>query len=210
MYMCIFIYLDLVIVLKSKKMEVVVFICDSFLVDVGELLVIGIFDSLKLIKSGKDFISKIDSGFSYSVDVGVIVDGDNVMFFDIFLLFIQKKDNGLNKEGISNIIEFFFVEDIDGCVFMEMEVLQDKVIGCDSDKKVDFIVEELVVIEFRRLKEVLEGGLSVDKVDMILVELYLMFGKEGKFRMEYEWCKEEVIFEYLCNMLRRLVNLVII
>lgn len=47
----------------------------------------------------------------------------------------------------------------------------------------------------------------MDKADMTLAELYLMFGKEGKLRMEYEWCKEEVIPEHLCNMLRRLVNL---
>lgn len=207
MYMCTFIYPDLVTVSKGKKMEAVAPTCDSSSVDAGESLVTGTFDSPKSTKSGKDSTSKTDSGSSYSVDVGAIVDGDNAMFPDTLLSLTQKKDNGLNKEGISNTIELSSVEDTDGCVPMEMEVLQDKVIGCDSDKKADPTAEELAAIESRRLKEALEGGLSVDKADMTLAELYLMFGKEGKLRMEYEWCKEEVIPEHLCNMLRRLVNL---
>lgn len=198
---------NLVTVSKGKKMEAVAPTCDSSSVDAGESLVTGTFDSPKSTKSGKDSSSKTDSGSSYSVDVGAIVDGDNAMFPDTLLSLTQKKDNGLNKEGISNTIELSSVEDTDGCVPMEMEVLQDKVIGCDSDKKADPTAEELAAIESRRLKEALEGGLSVDKADMTLAELYLMFGKEGKLRMEYEWCKEEVIPEHLCNMLRRLVNL---
>uniref|UniRef100_K1QWZ4 Protein cramped-like protein n=1 Tax=Magallana gigas TaxID=29159 RepID=K1QWZ4_MAGGI len=200
---------NLVTVSKGKKMEAVAPTCDSSSVDAGESLVTGTFDSPKSTKSGKDSTSKTDSGSSYSVDVGAIVDGDNAMFPDTLLSLTQKKDNGLNKEGISNTIELSSVEDTDGCVPMEMEVLQEsgKVIGCDSDKKADPTAEELAAIESRRLKEALEGGLSVDKADMTLAELYLMFGKEGKLRMEYEWCKEEVIPEHLCNMLRRLVNL---
>lgn len=69
------------------------------------------------------------------------------MFPDTLLSLTQKKDNGLNKEGISNTIELSSVEDTDGCVPMEMEVLQDKVIGCDSDKKADPTAEELAAID---------------------------------------------------------------
>lgn len=208
MYMCTFLYPDLVTVSKGKKTEAVAPTCDSSSVDAGESIVTGTFDSPKSTKSGKDSSSKTDSGSSYSVDVGAFVDGDNAMFPDTLLSLTHKKDSsGWNKEGISNTIELSSVEDTDGCVPMETEALQDKVIGCDNDKKADPTAEELAAIESRRIKEALEGGLSVDKADMTLAELYLMFGKEGKLRMEYEWCKEEVIPEHLCNMLRRLVNL---
>lgn len=142
---------------------------------------------------------------TFSVDVGALEDGDNATFPDT-LLSQRKENDGLNKEGSSNTIELSSVEEMDGCVPIGMDVSAERE-GCDSDQKAEPTAEELAAIESRKMKEALEGGLSVDKADMTLAELYLMFGKEGKLRMEYEWCKEEVTPQHLCNMLRRLVNL---
>ena len=199
--------LDLVTLSKGKKTEALVPACDSSSVDGGESLpgVTSTFDSPKSTKSSKDSSVKTDSAMTFSVDVGALEDGDNATFPDT-LLSQRKENDGLNKEGSSNTIELSSVEEMDGCVPIGMDVSAERE-GCDSDQKAEPTAEELAAIESRKMKEALEGGLSVDKADMTLAELYLMFGKEGKLRMEYEWCKEEVTPQHLCNMLRRLVNL---
>ena len=200
--------LDLVTLSKGKKTEAPVPACDSSSVDGGESLpsITCTFDSPKSTKNSKDSSVKTDSALTFSVDVGALVDGDNATFPDT--LFSQRKENGgLNKEGSSNTIELSSVEEMDGCVPIGTDVSAERENGCDSDQKAEPTAEELAAIESRKMKEALEGGLSVDKADMTLAELYLMFGKDGKLRMEYEWCKEEVTPQHLCNMLRRLVNL---
>lgn len=113
----------------------------------------------------------------------------------------------MNTEGSSNTIELSCVKDKDGCVPLETDAANEQQDGCGSDKKTEHTVEELADIESRKMKEALEGGLTSDRADMTLAELYLMFGKDGKLRMEYEWYKDEIIPQHLCNMLRRLVNL---
>lgn len=194
---------------KGKKTEAPVPVpaCDSSSVDGGESLPSNTFDSPRSTKSGRD-LTKPDTGSAFSLDVGAIVDGDNAMFPDTLLSPSQKKEGScLNKEGSSNTIELSSVADIDGCIPMETQLVEEQQIGCDSDIKAEPTVEELAAIESRKLKEALEGGLTSDRADMTLAELYLMFGKDGKLRIEYDWCKEEIIPQRLCNMLRRLVNL---
>ncbi|XP_056010415.1 uncharacterized protein LOC125679296 isoform X2 [Ostrea edulis] len=193
---------------KGKKTEAIVPIpvCDNS-VDGVESVLGKTFDSPKLSKGSKDS-AKTDCGSAFTVTVGAIVEGDNAMFPDTLLSPSQKKEsNILNTEGSSNTIELSCVKDKDGCVPLETDAANEQQDGCGSDKKTEHTVEELADIESRKMKEALEGGLTSDRADMTLAELYLMFGKDGKLRMEYEWYKDEIIPQHLCNMLRRLVNL---
>ncbi|XP_021363017.1 protein cramped-like isoform X2 [Mizuhopecten yessoensis] len=77
----------------------------------------------------------------------------------------------------------------------------------DSEKSSD---EKEYIIETKRMKEILEKGWNTNMADSLTVaELYLMFGKDGKLRLEYEWVTtpDDQLASKLTNMLRRLVHL---
>ncbi|XP_060063402.1 protein cramped-like [Ylistrum balloti] len=70
--------------------------------------------------------------------------------------------------------------------------------------------DEKEYLETKRMKEILEKGWNMNMADSLTVaELYLMFGKDGKLRLEYEWCvtPDDQLTSKLTNMLRRLVHL---
>lgn len=76
----------------------------------------------------------------------------------------------------------------------------------DSDKSND----EAEGKETLKMKGILEKGWNLNMADSLTIaELYLMFGKDGKLRLEYEWCKtpDDQLASKLTNMLRRLVHL---
>lgn len=149
-----------------------------------------------------------------SFDVSAMVDDENAMFPDNMMSGAKKvSETGEERKGsvcdtkgssASSAEENATEKGPDGGSNGDIpQVAND---SGDSEKSSD----EKELIETKRMQEILEKGWNLNMADSLTVaELYLMFGKDGKLRLEYEWCvtPDNQLTSKLTNMLRRLVHL---
>ena len=157
------------------------------------------------------------------MDVSALVDGDNAMFPDapLFSGTENGTDVGTDLEAEAGTTIEMFVETLNkGCDKISVKsspggsrnvpqnqtsdngnVMQDRF----SDSSQD--LEEL---ENRKTALIVESGITEESAqNMTLAELYLMFGKEGKLKLEYDWTKDKSasVTMAVTNLLRRLIHL---
>ena len=144
-----------------------------------------------------------------TADLSAIVDGENAMFPDAFR----------EMAGTDKLVEDSRAErnktpsvemDIDGRDSPARLVLSsptnEDCLTTDSMESSHSEVEKLC-------RDVLDRGWNVAESETVkLAELYLMFGKDGEIRFEYDWCNTQVAelqekLLNLNNMLRRLGNI---
>ncbi|XP_033742781.1 protein cramped-like isoform X2 [Pecten maximus] len=151
-----------------------------------------------------------------SFDVSAMVNDENAMFPDNMMSGVKKvSETGAGEEAKGSVCDTKgasagSAEDNNAEKGVEAgsngevpPVVND---SGDSEKSSD----EKEYIETKRMKEILEKGWNMNMADSLTVaELYLMFGKDGKLRLEYEWCitPDDQLTSKLTNMLRRLVHL---
>jgi hypothetical protein len=143
----------------------------------------------------------------YSADAAFLNEGENAMFPDTPL---SKNDS----KSTENLTE---TDSTDGSPPKQKTAANGnksdagKTNSSDNEEKcLDSEKEEK---ESLTLKEALEKGwTSASAENLTIAQLYLMFGKDSKVRLEYEFCKEtttveDIVKTQLANTLRRLVHL---
>ena len=168
----------------------------------------GMFDSPKsrgYCKDNKGAVTPTSS--VYSADAAFLNEGENAMFPDTPL---SKNDS----KSTENLTE---TDSTDGSPPKQKTAANGnksdagKTNSSDNEEKcLDSEKEEK---ESLTLKEALEKGwTSASAENLTIAQLYLMFGKDSKVRLEYEFCKEtttveDIVKTQLANTLRRLVHL---
>ncbi|KAJ8321235.1 hypothetical protein KUTeg_001211 [Tegillarca granosa] len=143
---------------------------------------------------------------SNSMDISALVEGDNAMFPDSLLSSTEESDKQTEpgSEGSSGD------KMCDNALNMgNSDIVLERgheSSGCESDKTIESEIDDPQTI---KLKDVIENGWTASRAEnLTIAELYLMFGKDDKMRLEYDWCVEDQdLTTQLTNMLRRLVNL---
>ncbi|KAK3099181.1 hypothetical protein FSP39_000618 [Pinctada imbricata] len=200
---------------KGKKSDVKACTCDT-----SEEAPPVIFDSPHSAKGGREGNSVKTEVFSNppSVDVSAMLDGENAMFPDA--PFSTSKEDEESAGG--RTIEMFIDTNHRGNDRVKLmsspsgsknppqniEIEERHV----SSERLSDSSQDMEVLETRRTIAILENGITEEKSDacnLTLAELYLMFGKDEKLRLEYDWVQDKtaLLVTNLSNVLRRLCNL---
>lgn len=165
-----------------------------------------------------EVMSSLSSSKSFSApEISALVDGENAMFPDCIASTCHESSDELTiTETNSNVkIEV----DLSSSGMLEeipIEIESDEV---DKSSENNIQHAKSSQTEYEKLFEnMLQNGWGVKGDNLTLAELYLMFGKEGELRFEYEWISlrreaellQEKLLNNLNNMLRRLSHLAMI
>lgn len=167
----------------------------------------GMFDSPKsrgYFKDNKGAVTPTSS--VYSADAAFLSEGENAMFPDTPL---SKNDS----KSTENLTE---TDSTDGSPPKQKTTVNGNKSDAGktncSDNEEKCLDSEKEEKESLNLKQALEKGWTSASADnLTIAQLYLMFGKDSKVRLEYEFCKtttvEDIVKTQLTNTLRRLVHL---
>lgn len=166
-----------------------------------------------------EVMSSLSSSKSFSApEISALVDGENAMFPDCIAGSCHESSDELAITETDSSVKV----ELDSSSGGTLEEFQIAIVSDEVDKTGEHNMQHAKSsqTEFKKLFEnMLQNGWGVKEADnLTLAELYLMFGREGELRLEYEWISlrreaellQEKLLNNLNNMLRRLSHLAMI